>query len=59
MARREFKFVVSMQWFSKFNKEEHKNAEFLLRAYPDLQIAFGGGAAEEGGWRSEDLLVAY
>ncbi|KIM41511.1 glycosyltransferase family 48 protein [Hebeloma cylindrosporum] len=40
MARRKFKFVVSMQRFSKFNKEEHENAEFLLRAYPDLQIAY-------------------
>ncbi|KIM35813.1 glycosyltransferase family 48 protein, partial [Hebeloma cylindrosporum] len=40
MARQKFKFVVSMQPFSKFNKEEHENAEFLLRAYPDLQIAY-------------------
>ena len=30
MARRKFKFIVSMQQYSKFNKEEHKNAEFLL-----------------------------
>ncbi|KAJ7905481.1 glycosyltransferase family 48 protein [Mycena olivaceomarginata] len=41
MARRKFKFAVSMQRFSKFNKEEQENAEFLLRAYPDLQIALG------------------
>jgi 1,3-beta-glucan synthase len=40
MARRKFKFVVSMQRYSKFNKEEHENAEFLLRAYPDLQLAY-------------------
>ncbi|KAG1782391.1 glycosyl transferase [Suillus placidus] len=40
MARRKFKFMVSMQRHSKFNKEEHENAEFLLRAYPDLQIAY-------------------
>ncbi|KAH0583885.1 1,3-beta-D-glucan synthase [Termitomyces sp. 'cryptogamus'] len=40
MARRKFKFTVSMQRFSKFNKEEQENAEFLLRAYPDLQIAY-------------------
>ncbi|CAE6478685.1 unnamed protein product [Rhizoctonia solani] len=40
MARRKFKFVVSMQRYSKFNKEEHENAEFLLRAYPDVQIAY-------------------
>ena len=40
MARRKFKFIVSMQRYSKFNKEEHENAEFLLRAYPELQIAY-------------------
>ncbi|KAG8936339.1 1,3-beta-D-glucan synthase [Tulasnella sp. 419] len=40
MARRKFKFLVSMQRYSKFNKEEMENAEFLLRAYPDLQIAY-------------------
>ncbi|EMD36733.1 glycosyltransferase family 48 protein [Gelatoporia subvermispora B] len=40
MAKRKFKFVVSMQRYSKFNREEQENAEFLLRAYPDLQIAY-------------------
>jgi 1,3-beta-glucan synthase len=40
MARRKFKFVVSMQRYAKFNAEEYENVEFLLRAYPDLQIAY-------------------
>ncbi|KIM94327.1 hypothetical protein OIDMADRAFT_172631 [Oidiodendron maius Zn] len=40
MARRKFKLVVSMQRYAKFNKEEMENTEFLLRAYPDLQIAY-------------------
>ncbi|RUS25941.1 family 48 glycosyltransferase [Jimgerdemannia flammicorona] len=40
MARRKFRFVVSMQRYHKFNREERENAEFLLRAYPDLQIAY-------------------
>ncbi|AOA62794.1 1,3-beta-glucan synthase component [Komagataella phaffii CBS 7435] len=40
MARRKFKFVVAMQRLSKFKPEELENAEFLLRAYPDLQIAY-------------------
>ncbi|OJD19740.1 1,3-beta-glucan synthase component FKS1 [Emergomyces pasteurianus Ep9510] len=40
MARRKFRIVVSMQRFAKFNKEERENTEFLLRAYPDLQIAY-------------------
>ncbi|GME80473.1 unnamed protein product [Ambrosiozyma monospora] len=40
MARRKFKFCVSMQRLTKFKPEELENAEFLLRAYPDLQIAY-------------------
>jgi 1,3-beta-glucan synthase len=40
MARRKFKLMVSMQRYAKFKKEEMENAEFLLRAYPDLQIAY-------------------
>ncbi len=40
MARRKFKICVSMQRYAKFKKEEMENAEFLLRAYPDLQIAY-------------------
>ncbi|KAK9421188.1 putative 1,3-beta-glucan synthase [Seiridium unicorne] len=40
MARRKFKVCVSMQRYAKFKKEEMENAEFLLRAYPDLQIAY-------------------
>jgi 1,3-beta-glucan synthase len=54
MVRRKFKlneFVVSMQRYSKFNREEHENIEFLLRAYPDLQIAYleEESARKEGG----------
>ncbi|KAJ5033309.1 1,3-beta-glucan synthase component-domain-containing protein, partial [Bipolaris maydis] len=40
MARRKYKICVSMQRYAKFNKEERENTEFLLRAYPDLQIAY-------------------
>ncbi|KAK2600079.1 1,3-beta-D-glucan synthase [Conoideocrella luteorostrata] len=40
MARRKFRIVVSMQRYAKFTKDEIENAEFLLRAYPDLQIAY-------------------
>lgn len=51
MARRKFKFVVSMQRLAKFRPEELENTEFLLRAYPDLQIAYldEEPATEEGG----------
>lgn len=40
MARRKFRICVSMQRYAKFNQEERENTEFLLRAYPDLQIAY-------------------
>lgn len=51
MARRKFKFAISMQRFSKSNKEEQGNAEFLLQAYPDLQIAY---LDEEPGQKGKD-----
>jgi 1,3-beta-glucan synthase len=54
MSRRKFKFTISMQRFSKFNKEEQENAEFLLRAYPDLQIAY---LDEETGSKSPDPRI--
>ncbi|KAF9180329.1 1,3-beta-D-glucan synthase [Haplosporangium sp. Z 767] len=40
ISQQKFKFVVSMQRFTKFSKEEADNAEFLLRTYPQLQIAY-------------------
>lgn len=40
MARRKFKFIVSMQRLTKFRPDELENTEFLLRAYPDLQITY-------------------
>ncbi|KAF9128263.1 1,3-beta-D-glucan synthase [Mortierella sp. 14UC] len=39
LSNQKFKFVISMQRYAIFNKEEAENAEFLLRAYPNLQIA--------------------
>ena len=52
MERRTFRFIASMQRYSKFfNKEEHKKTEFLLRAYHVLQIAYleGESSKREGG----------
>ncbi len=40
MARRKFKFCISMQRLTKFKPDEKENCEFLMRAYPDLQLAF-------------------
>ncbi|TFL07585.1 glycosyltransferase family 48 protein [Pterulicium gracile] len=54
MSRRKFKFVISMQRYSKFNKEEQENAEFLLRAYPDLQIAY---LDEEPGRKGDETRI--
>ncbi|KAG9065668.1 1,3-beta-D-glucan synthase [Linnemannia hyalina] len=40
ISQQKFKFVVSMQRYTKFSKEEAENAEFLLQTYPSLQIAY-------------------
>ncbi|EPX71452.1 1,3-beta-glucan synthase subunit Bgs2 [Schizosaccharomyces octosporus yFS286] len=40
MASRKFKMCVSMQRYAKFTAEEVENTEFILRAYPDLLIAY-------------------
>ncbi|KAG1230034.1 hypothetical protein G6F35_001980 [Rhizopus arrhizus] len=40
MAKRKFKFVIAMQRYSSFNKEEKENVEYIMKAYPDLQIAY-------------------
>lgn len=39
-ALQKFRLVVSMQRFKSFTAEERENKEFLLRAYPELQIAY-------------------
>jgi 1,3-beta-glucan synthase len=40
MAHRKFRIVTSMQRYNKFSSEEMENTEFLLRAYPELQISY-------------------
>lgn len=40
MAARKFRLIVSMQRYKFFNSEEKESAEFLLRTYPELQIAY-------------------
>lgn len=40
MAVRKFKIVVSMQRYEHFNQEELECTQILLRAYPELQIAY-------------------
>lgn len=40
MALRKFRIIASMQRLKGFNEEERESTEFLLRAYPELQIAY-------------------
>jgi 1,3-beta-glucan synthase len=40
MANRKFKFVIAMQRYTSFNAEEKESVEYILKAYPDLQIAY-------------------
>ena len=40
LTLRKFYITVSMQRFNDFTEEEHDSAEVLLRAYPELQIAY-------------------
>ncbi|CEP18632.1 hypothetical protein [Parasitella parasitica] len=40
MANRKFRFVVAMQRFTSFNAEEKECVDYILKAYPDLQIAY-------------------
>ncbi len=40
MANRKFKLVIAMQRYAKFNEAEKEDAEFLMRAYPELRVAY-------------------
>ncbi|KAI8990937.1 glucan synthase [Mycotypha africana] len=40
MANRKFRFVVAMQRYASFTAEEKENVDYILKAYPDLQIAY-------------------
>ncbi|CAK9435967.1 uncharacterized protein LODBEIA_P05650 [Lodderomyces beijingensis] len=40
MAHRKFRIITSMQRMKHFTTEEKENTEFLLRAYPELQICY-------------------
>lgn len=40
MAHRKFRIITSMQRMKYFSLEEKENTDFLLRAYPELQICY-------------------
>lgn len=40
IAKRKFRLLLAMQRYTSFNKEEKESVEFLLSAYPELQIAY-------------------
>ncbi|KAI9478173.1 MAG: putative 1,3-beta-D-glucan synthase subunit [Benjaminiella poitrasii] len=40
MANRKFRFVIAMQRYAQFDAEERESVEYILKAYPSLQIAY-------------------
>ncbi|CAO3659189.1 unnamed protein product [Umbelopsis ramanniana] len=40
IALRKFKYLVAMQRYSKFTKEEQLSAELLFKKYPSLQVVY-------------------
>ncbi|KAI7908108.1 1,3-beta-glucan synthase component-domain-containing protein [Cokeromyces recurvatus] len=40
LSRRKFKFLVAMQRYAKFTPSESEDAEFLFKAFPELQVAY-------------------
>lgn len=40
MATRKFRIIASMQRYKKFTADEKESTEYLMRAYPELQIAY-------------------
>ncbi|KAI8328924.1 1,3-beta-glucan synthase component-domain-containing protein, partial [Choanephora cucurbitarum] len=40
LSRRKFKFLVAMQRYAKFSASESEDAEFMFKAFPDLQVAY-------------------
>ncbi|KAI9484674.1 1,3-beta-glucan synthase component-domain-containing protein [Zychaea mexicana] len=40
LSHRKFRFLVAMQRYAKFNTQESEDAEFLFKAYPNLQVAY-------------------
>ncbi|EPB83425.1 1,3-beta-glucan synthase [Mucor circinelloides 1006PhL] len=49
LSRRKFKFLVAMQRYAKFNASEAEDAEFLFKAFPDLQVAYVDEEVSESG----------
>lgn len=40
LSHRKFRFLVAMQRYAKFSREEAEDAELLFKAYPNLQVAY-------------------
>lgn len=51
LAGRKFKFLVAMQRYAKFSPSEAADADFLFKAFPELQVAYVDEEppTEEGG----------
>ncbi|KAI8373336.1 1,3-beta-glucan synthase component-domain-containing protein [Blakeslea trispora] len=56
LSRRKFKFLVAMQRYAKFSPSEAEDAEFMFKAFPDLQVAY---VDEEPPTEPEGEIVYY
>ncbi|RCH98039.1 1,3-beta-D-glucan synthase, partial [Rhizopus stolonifer] len=56
LAHRKFKFLVAMQRYAKFSPSEAEDAEFLFKAFPELQVAY---VDEEAATEPEGETVFY
>lgn len=60
LANRKFHFLVAMQRYAKFTSQEAEDAEFLFKAYPNLQVAYveeEKSEKEEGGVTYYSALI--
>lgn len=59
MANRKFRFIVAMQRYTSFNAEEKESVEYILKAYPNLQIAYLEKEKVSRGEGEEEVTVHY
>lgn len=57
MALRKFRIVLSMQRFNLFSPRELEDTEFILRTYPEVQVAYLESEETENGIISYSCLI--
>lgn len=58
LVHRKFRFLVAMQRYAKFTPSEAEDAEFLLKAYPSLQVAYIEEEEQGGGEDGEKVFYS-